>query len=78
MKLYAIEITDENVDYIVRHTAFTNPKTLRRIKNEKLFLIASYNGVYEALCYIEADGFAREFNLAQDLEPGRYTEVIEL
>lgn len=78
MKLYAIEITEASVAYIEEHTAFTNPKTLRRIKNEKLFLIATYNGVYEALCYIEEDGFAREFDLAQNLEPNRFTEVIEL
>jgi hypothetical protein len=43
-----------------------------------MFLIAFYNGVYEALFYVDEYGFAADFDLEVDFVPGEFTEITEL
>ena len=79
MKLYAIEVTEEAKDFIPA-ISDVDPRHVARYldMDDPYYLIASHDGIFHAICWIDAESFEREFKLEQPLIAGEFTLVTEL
>lgn len=78
MKMFAVKVTKENLQYIEDNTVFPNPHMWDALKDQEMVLLAVLQGDgYEALCYVDVDGYIRDFEDISNINE-TYTEVAEL